>query len=180
MMRLRHIMLLLAATSLAGCGEGSVDEVRAWMKKVERETKPAVKPLPEPKQFVPYAYDPAGAAEPFSPDKLLGELARVAEASDDPNKPDVNRPREVLENYPLDTMRMVGTLHKGGVSYALVQIDKAVYQVKAGQRIGQNHGLVTRVTDGAIAIREVTQDATGEWVQRMATLELQDTKESGK
>jgi type IV pilus assembly protein PilP len=180
MMWLRYTTLLLAAASLAGCGDSGVDEVRTWMKKVERETRPTVKPLPEPKQFVPYAYNPAGAAEPFSPDKLLGELARVAETSNDPNKPDVNRPKELLENYPLDTMRMVGTLHKGGVSYALVQIDKAVYQVKTGQRIGQNYGVVTRVTDGAIAIREVTQDVTGDWVERAATLELQENKESGK
>lgn len=180
MMRLRHIAALLAVASLAGCGDASVDEVRAWMKKVERDTKPTVKPLPEPKQFVPYAYNPAGAPEPFSPDKLLIEMARVAEASGSRHKPDTSRPKEVLESFPLDTMRMVGTLQKGGVNYALVQIDRAVYQVKAGQRIGENHGVVTSVTDGAIHIREVMQDATGEWVERMATIELHEGKETGK
>jgi type IV pilus assembly protein PilP len=179
-MMLRHIAALLATVVLAGCGDGSVAEVRTWMKQVEKDTLPAVKPLPEPKQFVPYAYDPREAIEPFNPDKLLGEMARVAAASGNPNKPDTNRPKELLENYPLDTMRMVGTLQKSGVNYALVQIERSVFQVRPGQRIGQNYGMVTRVTDGAIDIREVMQDATGDWVERMAKLELQETKETGK
>ena len=169
------------AAALAGCGDGDVQEVRDWMKQVERETVPAVKPLPEPKEFVPYAYNPGEEAlEPFSEAKLLGEIARVAATSTNPLQPDESRPREVLENYPLDTMRMVGTLHKGGVSYALVQIDASIFQVKAGQRIGQNHGLVTRISEGAIDIRETVEDATGDWVERKATIELAESKETGK
>ncbi len=179
-MMARMVSFMAAALLLAGCGDGDVKEVRDWMEQVKRETAPAVKPLPEPKEFVPYAYDPRGAVEPFSEAKLLGELQRVAAASANPLAPDANRPREVLENYPLDTMRMVGTLQKGGVSYALVQIDASIYQVKAGQRIGQNYGLITRVTEGAIDIREVVQDPTGDWVARQATIELAESKESGK
>jgi len=180
MMRLRLLAVLGAALLLAGCGDGDVQEVRDWMKKVERETVPAVKPLPEPKDFVPYAYQPGAAIEPFSETKLLNELARVAANSPNPLQPDAGRVREVLENYPLDTMRMVGTLQKAGVNYALVQIDASIFQVKAGQRIGQNHGLVTRISEGAIDIREVVQDPTGDWVARKATIELADSKESSK
>lgn len=180
-MMLRNICALLAAgLLLAGCGDGDVKEVRDWMEQVKQETTPAVKPLPEPKEFVPYAYDPRGAVEPFSEVKLLGEMQRMAAASANPLAPDANRPREVLENYPLDTMRMVGTLQKGGVSYALVQIDASIFQVRTGQRIGQNYGLVTRINEGAIDIREVVQDPTGDWVERKATIELADSKESGK
>lgn len=165
---------------LAGCGDGDVQEVRDWMKKVQRETVPAVKPLPEPKEFVPYAYNPGEAADPFSEDKLLGQMAQVAASSTNPLQPDDRRPREVLEHYPLDTMRLVGTLQKGGVSYALVQIDASIFRVKAGQRIGQNHGLVTRIGASAIDIREIVQDATGDWVERKATIELAESKETGK
>jgi type IV pilus assembly protein PilP len=172
--------LMAAALLLAGCGDSDVKEVRDWMDQVKRETRPAVKPLSEPKDFIPYAYAAKEAVDPFSQDKLLSQLAKAAETAPDPNKPDLKRPRELLESFPLDTMHMVGTMQKAGVNYALVQIDRAVYQVRAGQRIGQNFGIVTHVGDEAINIREVVQDAAGEWVERMAKLELQQSKENRK
>jgi type IV pilus assembly protein PilP len=167
------------ALLLAGCGDSDVREVRDWMTQVQHDTKPSVKPLPEPKDFIPYAYGAKEQVDPFSTNKLLTELAKVEQTSTDPNKPDLQRPRELLESFPLDTMHMVGTMEKGGASYALLQIDRALYQVKPGQRIGQNFGVVTRVSDDAVNIREVVQDAAGEWVERMAKLELQ-SKETGK
>jgi type IV pilus assembly protein PilP len=171
--------LVAAALLLAGCGDSDVKEVRDWMDQVKRDTRPAVKPLSEPKDFLPYAYGAKETVDPFSQTKLLNQLAKAAEASRDPNKPDLQRTRELLESYPLDTMHMVGTMQKGGVNYALLQIDRSVYQVRSGQRIGQNFGIVTRVGDEAINIREVVQDAAGEWVERMAKLELQ-SKENRK
>jgi len=168
-----------AAMLLAGCGDSDVREVRDWMEQVKRDTHPAVKPLPEPKDFLPYAYGARQAVDPFNPNKLLGELARVAATSNNPNQPDLQRPREQLETYPLDTMQMVGTMEKGGVRFALLQVDRSLYQVRAGQRIGQNFGVVTHVGDDAVDIREVVQDAAGEWTGRMSKLELQ-TKENRK
>jgi type IV pilus assembly protein PilP len=172
--------MLLAALLLAGCGDSDVREVRDWMDQVRKETKPAVKPLSEPKEFIPYAYGATEAVDPFSPNKLLAEMAKVAASSDNPNRPDQNRPKEVLENYPLDTMQMVGVMKKGGVNYALLKIDKSLYRVGPGQRVGQNFGKVTSVADSEINIREVVQDAGGEWVARMSKLELQESKETGK
>ena len=169
----------LSAVLLAGCGDSDVREVRDWMAQVQRETHPTVKPLAEPKTFIPYAYGAREALDPFSQAKLLGELAKASAVSTNPNKPDTARPRELLETFPLDTMVMVGTMEKGGTRYALLQIDRALYQIRAGQRVGQNFGVVTRVSDGAIELREVVQDAAGEWVERMAKLELQ-SKETGK
>ena len=178
-MNARIVMGGLLATLLAGCGDSDVREVRDWMEQVKRDTHPAVKPLPEPKDFLPYAYGARQAVDPFNPNKLLGELARVAATSNNPNQPDLQRPREQLETYPLDTMQMVGTMEKGGVRYALLQVDRSLYQVRAGQRIGQNFGVVTHVGDDAVDIREVVQDAAGEWTGRMSKLELQ-TKENRK
>jgi len=158
---------------LAGCGDSDVREVRDWMEQVRHDTHPSVKPLPEPKNFIPYAYDAKEAVDPFNPNKLLGELARAAATSNNPNQPDLARPRELLETFPLDTMQMVGTMEKAGVRYALLQVDRSLYQVRTGQRIGQNFGVVTRVGDAAVDIREMVQDAAGEWAERMAKLELQ-------
>ena len=173
------LAMAACAFLLAGCGDSDVREVRDWMTQVQHDTKPSVKPLPEPKDFIPYAYDAKEQVDPFSQNRLLAELAKAATTSTNPNQPDLQRPRELLETYPLDTMRMVGTMAKGGTNYALVQIDRSLYQVKPGQRIGQNFGVVTRVSDDAVNIREVVQDAAGEWVERMAKLELQ-SKETGK
>lgn len=169
---IRLALLLLASGLLAACGDGGVGETRAWMKQVEKQTVPKVKPLPEPKTFEPYGYDARAAQDPFDQAKLLGEAARVAQAGN-ANQPDLARPREVLETYPLDTMRMVGTIQKGGVNYALLQVERTLHRVRAGQRIGQNYGRITRVGEGAIEIRESVQDATGDWVERMAHIELQ-------
>jgi type IV pilus assembly protein PilP len=170
---------LAAALLLVGCGDSDVREVRDWMEQVKHETHPSVKPLPEPKDFIPYAYNAKEAVDPFNANKLLGELARVAATSNNPNQPDLARARELLETFPLDTMQMVGTMEKAGVRYALLQIDRSLYQVRTGQRIGQNYGVVTRVGDDAVDIREVVQDAAGEWAERTARLELQ-TKENRK
>jgi type IV pilus assembly protein PilP len=169
-------LMCACALMLAGCSDSDVREVKDWMAEVRKDTKPSVKPLAAPKDFIPYAYEAREAVDPFSPNKLLAELARAAESSTNPKRPDMNRAKEVLETYPLDTMKMVGSLQKGGIIYALLQIDKSVYQVKGGMRLGQNYGLVTHVAENAIDIREVVQDAGGDWVERMSRLELQESK----
>lgn len=178
MSKMNAMLLALIALLLSGCGDSDVREVRSWMDQTRAETRPRVKPLPAPKQFVPYAYDPQGALDPFSAEKMAGPGAPLQE----PNKlqPDLQRPREVLENYPLDTMRMVGMMQKAGVTFALVQIEHSMYRVRPGQRLGQNFGQVTRVTPASVEIREMVQDAAGDWVKRLSKLELQESKETGK
>lgn len=178
---LRTSALALTALLLAGCGASDVKEVQDWMAQVKRDTRVNVVPIAEPKTFVPFAYTAREQVDPFSPNKLLAELARAAEKSDSNKyKPDMARRKELLEAYPLDTFVMVGVLQKGGINYALLQIDRAVHQARVGQRIGQNYGLVTSVTDSAVNIKEVVQDAGGEWVERQSKLELQENKEAKK
>lgn len=178
-MSARPLLLAACAALLAGCGGSGEQELRLWMKEVDAQARTRVAPLAEPKAFIPYAYQPHDAMDPFNPNKLLAELARSADRGGG-LQPDTARRKEVLESYPLDTMRMVGTLEKGGVMTALLQIDRAVYQVQAGQHAGQNFGLVTRVSENAVTIKEIVQDAAGDWVERISRLELQESKENGK
>lgn len=168
-----------AVLLLAGCSDSDVQEVRQWMKQVDAQAKVAVPPLSEPKTFIPFAYAANEAVDPFNPNKLLAELAKTANRGGG-LKPDTERRKELLESYPLDTIKMVGTMEKAGVVYALLQIDRAVHQVQAGQHVGQNFGLITGVSDGAVSIKEIVQDATGDWVERMSKLELQESKETTK
>lgn len=180
MTHLSKAAMLALAFMLAACSDSDVREVQQWMADTEKKTKVTVKPLAEPKTFTAFAYQAGDAIEPFSQNKLLAELARTDAGSTNPLKPDTERRRELLETFPLDTMQMVGVLQKGGDNHALLQVDRAVHQVRAGQRIGQNFGVITSVTEQAVNIREVVQDATGDWVERMSKLELQDSKESTK
>ncbi|MBA5606030.1 pilus assembly protein PilP [Duganella sp. FT3S] len=178
--RSRAVLAALGVTvALAGCGNSDEQEVRQWMKEVDAQARVAVPPLTPPKTFIPFAYASNDAIDPFNPNKLLVELAKAANRGGGV-RPDMERRKELLESFPLDTVKMVGTLQKGGVIYALLQIDRSVYQVKPGQHVGQNFGLITSVTEGAVNIKEIVQDATGDWVERMSKLELQESKETTK
>jgi type IV pilus assembly protein PilP len=171
---LRASALLLASLSLYGCGDGGIQEVSQWMQEVRQQTRVSIKPLSPPKQFTPYTYDAKGREDPYSPNKLAVAFAKAKGAG--AIHPNLERRREALESYPLDTLHMVGTLSKPGMTYGLIQADKSVYQVKVGNYIGQNFGMITRITDNEIELKEVVQDASGEWVEREAKLELQETQ----
>ena len=179
-----RISSLLAATLLAGllagCGDSDVQEVRQWMKQVDAQAHVGVPPLAEPKTFIPFAYASNDVVDPFNPSKLLSEMERAANNKPGGLRPDLDRRKELLESYPLDTVKMVGTMQKGGVMHAVLQIDRAVHQVVVGQHVGQNFGLITGISETTVSIREIVQDATGDWVERMSKLELQESKENNK
>ena len=172
----KSLPLVLGLASLGGCGDSGQLEVTQWMKDVKRETKIIIRKIDEPKQFTPFAYSAADAVDPYDPIKLSVALAKMRDKSNSMLKPDLDRRREVLEAYPLDTLKMVGTLQKPGLSYALLQVDKAVFQIKVGNYVGQNFGMVTKVTETELKLREIFQDASGAWTERQATLELQESK----
>ena len=180
MMTLRYGALLLGVALLGGCGDSDEAEINSWMAETKAKTRVSVDPISEPKTFIPFAYGVRDETDPFDANKLLAELARSANAVANLLKPDDTRRKEYLETFPLDAMVMVGTINKAGVAYGLVQIDRAVHQVKKGQRVGQNYGQVVDVAETAINVKEVVQDAGGEWIERMTKLELQESKETKK
>lgn len=167
----------LAALALTGCGDNGVQEVKQWMAQTKSQTRASIPKLSEPKQFMPFTYSAKDSADPYDPAKLAVAFAKLQNNSKTGIKPDLDRRREPLEAYPLDTIKMVGTLQKPGLSYALMQVDKAIFQIKIGNYIGSNLGMVTKITDYAVELKEIVQDASGDWVERNAKLELQETKQ---
>jgi type IV pilus assembly protein PilP len=161
---------------LSGCGDGGSTELTEWMASVRKETKVAPPKLIPPKVYEPASYHGQADIDPFNPTKLLVVLARMKAESGSGLKPDMDRRKEALESFPLDSLKMVGTIEKMGVRQALVQSDKTVFQAKAGGYIGQNFGLITKITETEIEIKEIVQDASGEWVERNVKLELQESK----
>jgi type IV pilus assembly protein PilP len=159
----------LLAAALAGCGSDRA-ELRAWMDETRRAAPRTVEPLPEPRRFEPFRYRAEGESDPFG-------VARLKVAADTPGaagpRPDPGRRREPLEAYPLDALRMVGHLRQGAAQVALVAADSLLFQVRVGQHVGPNHGRVLRISESGVAIREIVQDAAGDWVERDVALQLQ-------
>ena len=173
----RVIWLAVAVLPLLGCGSGAEDDLRQWMNDERAQTKPDVKPLTEPKQFQPALYAAGSGMEPFNPLKLTQALRRESD-QDASNAaliaPEMARRKDYLESFPLDTMSMVGRLDKAGHSTALLKVNELLYQVKVGDYLGQNYGRITQMTENEIQLREIVQDATGDWIERNASLALQE------
>jgi type IV pilus assembly protein PilP len=163
---------------LAGCGDGGIQDVKQWMDETRANSKVEVPKVEEPKKFTPFNYAGKNSVDPYDPTKLAVALAKFKASTTGSSgiKPNLDRRREPLESYPLDSIHMVGTLQKPGLTYAILQVDKAVFQAKVGNYVGQNMGLITRISDEKVELKEIIQDASGEWVERKAILELQEAK----
>ena len=170
---LRSAWIVAMAALLAACSADH-EELRAWMEQQRREVKPSVTPLQAPKKFDPQPYNSALAVDPFSSQKLSVALKQEARQPSSLLSAEINRRKEPLEAYPLDSMSMVGSVNKLGQPFALMRVDNLLYQVKVGDHLGQNYGRITRIAETEIALREIVQDAAGEWIERPATLQLQE------
>ena len=177
MKRSIQLFLILLAFVLAGCNAANEDDIRAWMVQERNQTKPHVAPIVAPKQFVPEPYTNATAIEPFSNLKLTQALKRDSSQVASNGAlvaPELARRKEALEAFPLDSMALVGSILKGSQPVALVSVDRLLYQVKIGNYLGLNYGRVTKINETEVTLREIVQDAVGEWIERVATLQLQE------
>ena len=163
----------LAVMALAACS-GEQEELQQWMEQQKREVKPSVQPLTPPKKFNPQPYASSDGVEPFSPQKLTVALKQEARQPNSVIAAEYNRRKEPLEAFPLDSMTMVGSVVKNGQTYALLRVDNLLYQVKPGDYLGQNYGKITKITETGVALREIVQDAAGEWIERPSSLQLQE------
>ena len=166
-------VMTLVAIAAAGCG-GEQEELTQWMEQQRREVKPSVEPLSPPKKFTPQPYAALGGVEPFSNQKLTVALKQEARQPNSLLAAEINRRKEPLEAYPLDSMSMVGSVVKAGRPYALLRVDTLLYQVKPGDYLGQNYGKITKISETDVALREIVQDAAGEWIERTSALQLQE------
>lgn len=179
---MRHVhfsgwLILTASLALSACSSSEQEELQTWMAQERANAKPRIQPLEEPKAFTPQAYLGSEGMDPFNPLKLMQVLRRESaqtNANTSLIAAELNRRKEPLEAEPLDAMSMVGSLDKKGVPTALVKVGTLLYQVRAGNYLGQNYGKITRITETSIQLREIVQDGGGDWVERNSTLELQE------
>lgn len=171
------IVALSTGLLLVGCGGSGGDELQKWMADQRSQTRPKVEPIPEPKVFKPESYAQGVAVEPFSKEKLtlaLKKESSQASVNAALVAPELARRKQALEAFPLDAMTLVGSMIKAGQPVALVKVNDLLYQVRPGDYLGQNYGRVMKIDETEVALREIVQDAVGEWIERAASLQLQE------
>jgi len=170
----RSAALLVACVAVLSACAADQDELQQWMEQQKREVKPNVEPLSPPKKFIPQPYAALGAVEPFSTQKLTVALKQEARQPNSLLAAEINRRKEPLEAYPVDSMTMVGSVMRNGQQFALLKVDNLLYQVKQGDYLGQNYGKIIKISETDVAYREIVQDAAGEWIERNSALQLQE------
>jgi type IV pilus assembly protein PilP len=170
---MKRLILPLALAALGGCSSEG-DELRSFVRDSEKGLPRRIEPLPAVKPFEPFTYEGFDLPDPFKPRKLTanrdGGGGGVA--------PDLNRRKEPLEAFPLEQLKMVGTLSQANDTFALVRAEKTLYRVKKGNYMGQNFGLITDVSESDIKLKEIVQDSAGDWAERQSVLPL--LEEAGK
>jgi len=160
---------LMTVVLVAGCGGQSHQDLRNWMADQGKGVRGKLDPLPQIKPYEPFAYADFDLPDPFKPRKI----EPVKGESTSKLAPDLNRRREPLEAYPLEGLSMVGTLEKGKALYALVKTpERDIYQVRQGNHMGQNFGVIVGISDTEIKLKELMQDGAGDWSERSSTLNL--------
>jgi type IV pilus assembly protein PilP len=175
MMRARTLVTI-AVLALAGCAGEQHGDLAQWVKDQDNLPRPRIEPLPEVKPFEVFAYeaDKEGMLDPFRPRKIEPPKQTATGGL----QPDLNRRKEPLEAYPIESLKMVGTLAQQKDVFALVKTpDNNLFRVKRGNFLGQNFGLIMEITEAEVKLKEIVQDSGGDWVERMSSLQLQDEQE---
>ena len=163
------ILLALFSSALVACNGNKGDDLDKFMATAANDMGKTVAPLPEVLPYTPLQYNADGIlTDPFKARKAANKSGAL--------QPNTNRPKEALEAYPLESLKYVGSLSKSKLSYALIKTpDNTVQQVKVGSYIGPNFGLITKIDETSISLKEIIQDdLTGDWVERTTSINLQE------
>lgn len=169
---MRKLVVLMSSFTLLACSGGDHQDLRQWMVEVSKDMKGSVPPLPVVTPYEPVPYDAGNMVDPFKPAKIDPEQKPGGGGG---KRPDYDRPREPLESYPLESLKYVGVMAKSKIWHAIIQVDGSLFQVKAGNYMGQNFGVITKVSDTEVSLRELVQDSAGDWAERSSTLLLQES-----
>lgn len=171
-MKLKPLFVIPVAVALiAGCSRSDDQDLRAWMDQQGTGARGKIDPIPAGRDYQPFVYEAFGLPDPFKPRKVEG-------AKGGARGPDLTRRKELLESFPLETLTMVGTLQRGQTMVGLIRTnDKRVVQVRPGNYMGQNFGVITAITEGEITLKELFQDGAGDWVERQTKVLLQQQEQ---
>jgi len=165
----KSIVVLLSMLLLA-CSNTEHEDLRQWMSETSKGIKGKIPDLPQVKPYEAVPYDAGNLLDPFKPGKIGPDQKKGGGGG---LQPDLDRPREPLEAYPLESLKYVGVMTWKGTSFAIVLVDGALYQVRAGNYMGQNFGVITQISESELKLKELVQDPAGDWTERESVLMLQ-------
>jgi type IV pilus assembly protein PilP len=173
--RLAHALAVAGVTSLAACSSEEHGDLKQELASLTKDVRGRVDPLPQVRPYEPVPYTAEAQIDPFRPERIDIAKAGVA-ATTSKLAPDQNRPKEPLEAFPLESIQMLGTITQNKETFALVKAGTNLYRVRKGNYMGQNFGVITGIDDGQIALKELIQDAAGEWMERSSALQLVEAR----
>ncbi len=170
-MRTMQILCFGAAVAvLSGCS-GSNSDLDSYIKSVKARPAGRISPVPEFKPYQTFSYDESNLRDPFS--VFAKENEKDIPEATTGLRPDMDRNKEALEEYPLDTLHFVGHLEREGERWAIITSpDHLVYRVRVGNHLGTNYGEIVAISETQIDIMEIIQDGLGGWIEREAALSL--------
>lgn len=167
------VLACLSILGLSGCESATLQDLNAYVGQVKARHPGRIDPLPEIEVYQTHSYSVSDLRDPFSKPETRRQEEEQQAASVGGISPDFNRPRESLEEYPLDSLRMVGTLERQQTVWAIVKAnDGTIHRVVNGNYVGQNHGKIVQISESQIEVSEIIPDGAGGWQERNAALAL--------
>ena len=173
---MKRLIVLASTALLFACGGEQHSDLKQELGQLTKDLRGRVDPLPQVKPYEPVPYKGEGEVDPFRPERINVAQVGGAGVGGTGRRPDMDRPREPLEAFPLESIRMVGTLSRNRETFALVRAGPNRFRVRKGNYLGQNFGVITAIDDGQISLKELIQEGGGDWVERASTLQLQEVK----
>jgi len=166
-----------AVVLAAGCGGDEHSDLREELNQLTKDMRGRVDPLPQVRPYEPVPYTAEAQIDPFRPERIeVAAAGRAASASTSLIEEQKKRPPEPLEAFPLESITMLGTITQNQETFALVKAGPNLYRVKKGNYMGQNFGVITSIDEAQISLKELVQDSTGDWVERVSALQLVEAK----
>jgi type IV pilus assembly protein PilP len=169
---MRTALPIIAALALASCSGEQYGDLKQELAQLTKDLRGRVDPLPQVKPYEPVPYKAFDEIDPFRTSRIDVVATGAAMAGASGIKPDLNRPKEPLEAFPVESLRMVGTLQQDKQTYGLVRAGANLFRVKKGNYMGLNFGVITAIDESEIKLKELVQDGGGDWIERISSLQL--------
>lgn len=181
---MKRLILIAMCGAVGACSSGEHEDLKRWMAESTKDMRGNIPKLPEVLPYQPVPYNVEALLDPFKASKIEPESkSRQGAGRSGAFQPDFEA-RElrnsILEKYPIESLKMIGYLNVNKQPMAVVQVEDKVKQIKVGDYIGLDFGMVTKISDKDVELRELIQDSAGDWSERKSSLYLQSKEGSKK